>query len=314
MLKIKQALPSDASLLLALSRRALDAECAANPLLSDLRCGAPEPDFSGLDALIAYEDSQPVGFLAFTGAFEGAFGDCKGVYSPLHGGFFGGSRPERTLSALLDASLARAAAQGATQILLTRYAHETEIQRELVLSGFGARCCDLIRRVKVPKERPLPYAVRRAEKHELPRIAALENALNRHMGACPVYMPKPFYTPESYLREVEEEHLAVYAAFDGDEPVAHLAVHPGGETFLDQNPASRHIGAAYCRPEYRGNGLIDALLDAAQRDLAAQGVPLLGVDCETLNPPAFRCWSKRFAPFTYSFVRRLDERCALHKD
>lgn len=267
-----------------------------------------------MDALIAYEDSQPVGFPAFTGAFDGAFGDCKGVYSPLHGGFFGGSRPERTLSALLDASLARAAAQGATQILLTRYAHETEIQRELVLSGFGARCCDLIRRVKVPKERPLPYAVRRAEKHELPRIAALENALNRHMGACPVYMPKPFYTPKSDLREVEEEHLAVYAAFDGDKPVAHLAVHPGGETFLDQNPASRHIGAAYCRPEYHGNGLIDALLDAAQRDLAAQGVPLLGVDCETLNPPAFRCWSKRFAPFTYSFVRRLDERCALHKD
>lgn len=183
-----------------------------------------------------------------------------------------------------------------------------------MLSGFGARCCDLIRRVKVQVERPLPYAVRRAEKHELPRIAALENALNRHMGACPVYMPKPFYTPESYLREVEEEHFAVYAAFDGDEPVAHLAVHPGGETFLDQNPASRHIGAAYCRPETRGHGLIDALLDAAQRDLAAQGMPLLGVDCETLNPPAYRCWSKRFAPFTYSFVRRLDERCALHKD
>ena len=148
----------------------------------------------------------------------------------------------------------------------------------------------------MPKERPLPYAVRRAEKHKLPRIAALENALNRHMGACPVYMPKPFYTPESDLREVEEEHLAVYAAFDGDEPVAHLAVHPGGETFLDQNPASRHIGAAYCRPETRGHGLIDALLDVAQRDLAAQDVSLLGVDCETLNPPAFRCWSKRLRP------------------
>lgn len=40
MLKIKQALPSEASLLLALSRRALDAECAANPLLSALRRGA----------------------------------------------------------------------------------------------------------------------------------------------------------------------------------------------------------------------------------------------------------------------------------
>ena len=92
MLTINQALPSEASLPLALSRRALGAECAANPLLSALRRGAPEPDFSGLDALIAYEDSQPVGFLAFTGAFDGVFGDCKGVYSPLHGGFFGGSR------------------------------------------------------------------------------------------------------------------------------------------------------------------------------------------------------------------------------
>ena len=92
MLKIKQALLSDASLLLPLSRRALDAECAANPLLSALRRGAPEPDFSGLDALITYEDSQPVGFLAFTGAIDGAFDGCKGVHSPLHGGFFGGSR------------------------------------------------------------------------------------------------------------------------------------------------------------------------------------------------------------------------------
>ena len=44
MLKIKQALLSDASLLLPLSRRALDAECAADPLLSDLRRGAPEPE------------------------------------------------------------------------------------------------------------------------------------------------------------------------------------------------------------------------------------------------------------------------------
>lgn len=90
MLKIKQALPSEASLLLALSRRALDAECAANPLLSALRRGAGAGffRFGRADRL----RGQPaVGFLAFTGAFDGVFGDCKGVYSPLHGGFFGGS-------------------------------------------------------------------------------------------------------------------------------------------------------------------------------------------------------------------------------
>ena len=92
MLKIKQTLLSEASLLLALSRRALDAECAANPLLSALRRGASEPDFSGLDGADRLRGQPARGFLAFTGAFDGAFGDCKGVYSPLHGGFFGETR------------------------------------------------------------------------------------------------------------------------------------------------------------------------------------------------------------------------------
>ena len=33
------------------------------------------------------------------------------------------------------------------------------------------------------------------------------------------------------------------------------------------------------------------------------------VDCETLNPTALRFRGKYFVPFTYSFCRRIDERC-----
>lgn len=33
-----------------------------------------------------------------------------------------------------------------------------------------------------------------------------------------------------------------------------------------------------------------------------------GVDCETLNPTALRFWRKYFRPYTYSYIRRLDER------
>ena len=75
-----------------------------------------------------------------------------------------------------------------------------------MLSGFGARCCDLIRRVKMSKERPLPYAVRRAEKHELPRIAALENALNRSITYC--YAVEGAY-PQS-LEELERGYGLAY--------------------------------------------------------------------------------------------------------
>ena len=87
-----------------------------------------------------------------------------------------------------------------------------------MLSGFGARCCDLIRRVKMPKEYPLPYAVRRAEKHELPRIAALENALNRSITYC--YAVEGAY-PQSLealkhgygLAYNEDAYIVVYDAF-----------------------------------------------------------------------------------------------------
>lgn len=91
MLKIKQALPSEASLLLALSRRALDAECAANPLLSALRRGAPEPDFSGLDALIAYEDRQPVGFLPSRVRLTAHLATAKGFILPCTAAFSAGA-------------------------------------------------------------------------------------------------------------------------------------------------------------------------------------------------------------------------------
>lgn len=69
MLKIKQVLPSDVSLLLALSRR------------------APEPDFSGLDALIAYEDSQPAGYLVSRVRLTARSATAKGFILPCTAAF-----------------------------------------------------------------------------------------------------------------------------------------------------------------------------------------------------------------------------------
>lgn len=38
------------------------------------------------------------------------------------------------------------------------------------------------------------------------------------------------------------------------------------------------------------------------------GIKRIGVDCETINPTAFRFWGKYFDSYTYSFIRRIDER------
>lgn len=42
--------------------------------------------------------------------------------------------------------------------------------------------------------------------------------------------------------------------------------------------------------------------------LTKKGVRYLGVDYETLNLTALLFWSKYFKGYTYSFVRRIDER------
>ena len=45
-----------------------------------------------------------------------------------------------------------------------------------------------------------------------------------------------------------------------------------------------------------------------------EGKEYLGVDYETLNPTALRFWDKYFQNYTYSYVRRIDERLADYKN
>lgn len=39
-----------------------------------------------------------------------------------------------------------------------------------------------------------------------------------------------------------------------------------------------------------------------------RGKTYLGVDYETVNPTALHFWTKYFTPYTYSYIRRIDER------
>ena len=153
------------------------------------------------------------------------------------------------------------------------------------------------------EEAPLPYAVRRMRSGEEEAVARLANALEEHMERAPVLLPQNRVTAQMVA-----DWDAVYVACDEGGAFAFLIVEEGGETFVDELPGTRHVGKAYCKLEHRGGGAMPALLAAAQRDLAAQGIARLGVDCETLNPPAYRFWRRHFSAFTYSAVRRLDER------
>lgn len=46
----------------------------------------------------------------------------------------------------------------------------------------------------------------------------------------------------------------------------------------------------------------------SKRDCGRSGKTHLGVDYETVNPTALYFWTKYFTPYTYSYIRRIDER------
>ncbi len=69
-----------------------------------------------------------------------------------------------------------------------------------------------------------------------------------------------------------------------------------------------HICVAYLKENYREKNIIQSLLSVVIETLKKDGIKRLGVDFETINPTALRFWEKYFDSYTYSFVRRIDER------
>jgi GNAT superfamily N-acetyltransferase len=63
------------------------------------------------------------------------------------------------------------------------------------------------------------------------------------------------------------------------------------------------ISGAYVRRSYRRRGVADAILDAALRHYAGDGLTCCAVDFEAFNPEAAAFWTRSFTPVCYSLMR-----------
>lgn len=87
-----------------------------------------------------------------------------------------------------------------------------------------------------------------------------------------------------------------------------MSIAPSAETFVSDHPSVMNIKAAYVTESERKTGVGAILLNTVQEWLLKNGYPLCGVDFESINPLGSYFWMKYFAPYTYSLVRRIDER------
>lgn len=297
----------------ALARAEYAREAAATPAL-------PSPDEAGeglacvVEELISeakgcalLEDGVLTGYVGFFGPWKGFHGLCKGVFSPLGGSAFGGSDPARAASETVAAAMELLEKEGVTGFALSRPVHAEEANRSLLLNGFGVRCSDAIARIgdlRFP-EPACECEIRELTKEERPLALGLYNALVDHLLKPPCCFPTPLEKPEEWAYEEENR---VFAAFVNGEIAGFTSLDEDSETFLTERSDMANLGSTFVKEEYRGTGLALRLVSAATEAAKAGGARYLGVDYETLNPTALRFWTKRFAPYTYSYHRRIDER------
>lgn len=258
----------------------------------------------------AVEDGRLLGFLGGYLPFKPVYctPDAAGVWSPLHAHAVQKENREKIWQRLYQAAGEKWADAGAAYHSITLYTHDTDVQKALFFYGFGARCTDLIRPVTDPGLH-VPSNLRFEElpTEESARLRPLRRALAEHLGRSPAFMRHTNDEMNAYLNRKEEQSARLFAAFDGDTLIAYMEFEDEGESFASWAPGTANICGAYCLPEYRGQGIAQALLSFMVRTLREEGYTRLGVDCETFNPTAIRFWSKYFTPYTTSVVRRIDD-------
>ncbi len=267
----------------------------------------------------AVENHQLLGFICGYQPREDAFGTTgvRGTFVPIHGHGVAthiiGADRDRMYSRLYQAVAQTWANAGIRSHAIALYTHDKASVNSFFYNGFGLRCIDLIRSLEQDlKSVSIPSIKEEIIYKELPRaewkkLMELNNGLIRHIGGSPVFMHFPLMEEEAFYEHTSED-VRFFGAYVEGEPVAYIKLADTGENFVTEHAGMINICGAYCNPKFRGMGLYHNLLSYLIHCLKEEGYQLLGVDCESFNPTARAFWTKHFAEYTHSVVRRIDEK------
>ena len=261
----------------------------------------------------AFRGGSMVGFLCCYPPHGNAFGstDAVSVFSPMGANGAVGSERAKTFARMYQAAGEKWAAAGASSHAVCLYAHDVESQEQFFRYGFGIRCVDAIRGaddiVYDAGISALPYECSELAPDDILKILPLHDM---HVDG---YIDSPFFmyrkrTGEAEFMEYYDKNKPVYfAAKYRGVYVAYVCACRDGETFIKETPGYIHANGAYCLPEHRGNGLSAVLLGMLIKKLRSDGYTRVGVDFESINPFGYGFWTKYFAAYMHSVVRRIDE-------
>lgn len=265
---------------------------------------------NGLGVAVVDGDTM-LGFLCCVTPFENVFSatDVRGVFSPMGANAAVKENRAKIYAAMYQAAAKKWVRTGAVSHAVCLYAHDTEAQQQFYKYGFGLRCVDAVRPMEQIDCKPCGEFNFAELKHaEFPSVYQLELSLNRHYKESPCFMNRTPDTPEEFERNCADKSVRYFTATHRGELCAFMKIVTEGETFITQRHDARHIGGAFCLPEYRGKGVYQNLMNFTIKTLCNEGYTHLGVDFESFNPTANGFWLKYFTAYTHGVVRRIDER------
>lgn len=243
------------------------------------------------------------------------FGKVKGIFSPIHA--HGAAKENRRYiyKRLYQKAAELWVSKGIFNHGIALYAQDEESINTFFWNGFGLRCVDAIRKVGEKnnigtlESEFSEFKIRRIKKGEAEKIYELDNGLIKHMGSSPIFMPHNKKTTIEELNKwLEEEDNYAWATFDKEEAVAYIKLTRDGENFITESKAMMNICGAYALEKVRGSGVYQQLITHVLDFLKENGISYCGVDFESLNLAGSSFWLKYFEAYTFSVVRRIDER------
>lgn len=259
--------------------------------------------------MVAIRNDEVIGYLCYYEPWDNAFKtSARGTFSPLHA--HGSIAKDRDIiyRFLYQAAANHLVNQGITYHGISLFSHDEQAKHALFTCGFGLRCIDSIRLMNpIPLKKDTNIQIRRLGHNEAISIRSLREQLSNHLSKSPcfIYTSKDDY--KNWISRAEQRNSIIYAAYDMDRAIAFVEVKLGGENFITDRKDMMNICGAYCLDEYRGEEIVQNILNRMIDDLKNDGYQLLGVDYESLNSTAYKFWNKHFIPYTNSVTRRIDE-------
>ena len=258
---------------------------------------------------VALENKSVIGFMSFYGPIDNLFSSYPGVYGPIHGNGSIKEGRDAIYARLYEKAADHLVSQGLFTHGIGIYAHDTALTQTLFWNGFGHRCIDAVRNLdSIACRIPEGFDIQELCVDEFLKVKALNDDLTLHLRKSPAFMPRNVSSDAEFIHNAKSGGARFFSMNYLGEVVAFIKASPKGENFATQDKGMMNVCGAYMKPEFRGNGVYTSLLSHLIDVLKGEGYVSLGVDYETINATASAFWGKYFTPYTYSLVRRIDER------